>query len=144
MALFALFALVELAALVWVGSEIGLSWVLGIAIATASIGFYLVRRAGLSALRRIRDRINQGQIPGREISDGAAILVAGALLISPGFISDVLGFLMLIPAVRASIHRTFSRRISARVTVFTSERTLGRGWPGPAGLPDKIIDIDPE
>ena len=144
MALFALYALAELAALVWVGSEIGLLWVLGIAIATALIGFYLVSRAGLSALRRIRDRINQGQMPGREVSDGAAILVAGALLIAPGLIGDVLGLLLLIPEVRASIHRTVSRRISARVTVFTSERTLRRGWSGPAALPDEIIDIDPE
>jgi UPF0716 protein FxsA len=66
--------------------------------------------------------MSQGQLPGRELSDGAAILVSGACLISPGFITDVLGLLLLIPAVRALIHGILSKRLPARMTVFAVDR----------------------
>jgi UPF0716 protein FxsA len=102
---FALLALAEVATFFWVGSQIGLGWALGMAVITALLGAVLVRRAGLSALRRIRGKLNQGELPGRDLSDGAAILVSGAFLITPGFITDTLGFLLLVPAVRALIYR---------------------------------------
>ncbi len=118
LALLSVFALAEIAAFVWVGSEIGWLWALGIAAFTALVGAYLVSRVGVSAFRRIRAKTREGQIPGRELSDGAVVLVAGGLLIAPGFISDVLGLVLLIPGIRAMIHRTLSKRVSARVTVF--------------------------
>jgi UPF0716 protein FxsA len=138
LAVFALIALAEVATFFWVGSKIGLIWALGLAVATALIGAYLVRRAGLSALSRIRARFNQGELPGRELSDGAAILVSGALLISPGFITDVIGFLLLTPAIRAVIHGTLSRRLTGRITTFTANHRTG---PGVGQLHD-VIDID--
>jgi UPF0716 protein FxsA len=73
------------------------------------------------------------------LSDGAAILVSGAFLITPGFITDTLGFLLLVPAVRALIYRILSRRVSARVNVFASN------WPTTARSvdpADEIIDVD--
>jgi UPF0716 protein FxsA len=146
LAAFSLIALAEVATFFWVGSEIGLIWALALAVATALIGAALVRKTGLSALSRIKSRFNQGQMPGRELSDGAAILVAGAFLISPGFITDVLGFLLLIPAVRASIHRTLSKRFSTRMTVFAGNQTPRQGGPSPSWSPDRlgggIIEVD--
>jgi len=136
LAVFSLIALAEVATFFWVGSQIGLIWALAIAVATALIGSYLVRRAGLSALSRIQRKVSKGELPGRELSDGAAILVSGAFLISPGFITDVLGFLLLIPAVRALIHGVLSRRFSARMTVFaTSSGSADRQR-------HEIIDVD--
>ncbi|MEX2133640.1 MAG: FxsA family protein, partial [Acidimicrobiia bacterium] len=88
LALFGLIALAEMATFFWVEARIGLGWALGLALATAVIGSILVKRAGISVFARIQQRIGQSQVPGRELSDGAAILVAGAFLISPGFITD--------------------------------------------------------
>lgn len=138
LAVFALIALAEVATFFWVGSKIGLIWALGLAVATAVIGAYLVRRAGLSALSRIRARFSQGELPGRDLSDGAAILVSGALLISPGFITDVIGFLLLTPTIRSAIHGILSRRLTGRITTFTTNRRPG---PGTGQLHD-VIDID--
>jgi UPF0716 protein FxsA len=118
--LFALVAVVEMATFYWVQSRIGLGWALLLALATAILGSVLVRRAGLAVWRRIRSRFSQGELPGRELIHGAVILVAGALLISPGFLTDVIGFLLLIPRVRDLIHGAVTRRLSVRVTTFTS------------------------
>ena len=130
--LFGLIALAEMATFFWVESRIGLGWALGLAVATAVIGSVLVRRAGLSVLARLQDRIGQGRLPGRELSDGAAVLVSGAFLISPGFITDILGFLLLVPLVRAAIYGFVSKRVSSRVTVVSNDI-----W----GASD-VIDID--
>lgn len=118
LSVFVLVSLAEMAAFLWVGSQIGFVWALGIALATAVIGAFLVKREGLSTLGRIKARMNAGQVPGRELSDGAAILVAGAFLMSPGFITDTIGFLLLVPSVRTRVHRVLSRRVTARFNVF--------------------------
>ncbi len=140
-AVFVLVALVEMATFFWVESRIGLGLALGLALLTAVIGSMLVRRAGLTVLGAIRSKWSEGKLPGRELTHGAAILVAGAFLISPGFITDTLGFLLLVPAVRDWIHRLVSRRISARVGISLG----GQGASyvrQPPGESD-IIDVDP-
>jgi UPF0716 protein FxsA len=145
LAVFGLIALAEMATFFWVESRIGLGWALGLALGTAVIGSALVRRAGIAVLARIQQKISQSQMPGRELSDGAAILVSGAFLISPGFITDALGFLLLIPMVRDVIYRIVTKRLSSRFTVFTATGQTfrsGRSDPPPAG--GEIIDIDPE
>ena len=136
-ALFAFIALAEMATFFWVGSQIGFGWALGVAVTTAVIGSILVRRAGLSVITRFRQKTSQGQIPGRELSDGAAVLVAGAFLISPGFITDTLGFLLLIPGVRGFVYRRLSSRYMSRLTVFTGSSTrASRGNWG------EVIDVE--
>ena len=138
--LFALVALAEMLTFFWLGSRIGLGWALGLALVTALVGSYLVRRAGLSVWRRISRKLNGGELPGRELSDGAAILVAGAFLISPGFITDTLGFLLLLPPVRDFIYRAVSKRFRSRVTVFTSDLRGATREP----IQGEVIDIDPD
>ena len=132
---FALLALAEVMTFFWVGSRIGLGWALGIALFTALLGAVLVRRSGLSALGRIRGKLNRGELPGRELSDGAVILVSGAFLITPGFITDTLGFLLLLPPVQTLTYRFLSRRVSPRVNVFAARPT----GPGPE---DQVIDVE--
>jgi UPF0716 protein FxsA len=143
LAFFGLIALAEMATFFWVESRIGLGWALGLALATAVIGSALVRRAGISVLSRIQQKIGQSEMPGRELSDGAAILVSGAFLISPGFITDALGFLLLVPMVRDVIYRIVSKRLSSRFTVFTRTRQTfqGRRVEPQQGTGD-IIDFD--
>jgi len=140
-AIFGLAALAEMATFFWVESRIGLGWALGLALATAIAGSFLVRRAGLSVLGRLRRKASAGQLPGRELSDGAAILVAGAFLISPGFITDTLGFLLLMPPVRDLVFNAVSRRFTSRMTVIASG--FGATTPSDAAHGD-VIDVDPE
>lgn len=139
-AVFALVAIAEMATFFWVESWIGLGWALLLALATAFIGSVLVRRAGLSVLGRIRQKMNDARLPGRELSDGAAILVAGAFLISPGFITDTLGFLLLLPPVRDLIYRVVSKRLSGRMTVVTA----GFQTPPRNTIQGEVIDVDPD
>lgn len=138
--LFAVIAIAEMATFFWVESRIGLGWALLVALATALIGSYLVRRAGLSVLGRIRQKMNRAELPGRELSHGAAILVAGAFLISPGFITDTLGFLLLLPAVREMIHGIVSKRLTSKVTVMTTNFQA----PSRDVIQGEVIDIDPD
>lgn len=133
LAVFALIAVAEMATFFWVESQIGLAWALGLALFTALLGSFLVRRSGLAVLGRIQSKFNQGELPGRELVDGASILVAGAFLISPGFLTDTLGFLLLVPPVRGLVYRIVSKRLSARFSVFTSGSTDEK---------NRIIDVD--
>lgn len=135
LAIFALVAVTEMVLFFWVGSWIGLGWALILALATALIGSILVRRVGLAVWSRARARLRQGELPGRELGDGAAILVAGAFLISPGFITDVVGFLLLVPSVRRAVYRLVSRRLRDRMTVVT-------GGYRTESAPSRIIDVD--
>lgn len=141
-AVFALIALAEMATFFWVESRIGLGWALGLALTTALIGSVLVRRAGGSVFRAIRSKAEQGKLPGRELTHGAAILVAGAFLISPGFITDTLGFLLLVPPVRDLIHRIVVKRMGDRFKVVSYVN-----GPSSTDSPQDVIDVegwDPE
>jgi len=141
LAAFGVLAVAEMATFFWVESRVGLGVALGLALATALIGSVLVRRVGLSAVDRFTRRVQQGGLPGRELGDGAMILVAGAFLISPGFITDTLGFMLLLPPVREVIYRIGSKWLSARVTVFPSGfQTVETGSFGGS----EVIDVDPD
>lgn len=142
LALFGLVALAEMATFFWVESRIGLGPALVMALATAIIGSALVRRAGLAVIQAMKARWSQGTLPGRELTHGAAILVAGAFLISPGFITDTLGFILLFPATRDLIHRLVSRRISSRMTVYVASARPSRTDRPPSPGEAEIIDVE--
>jgi UPF0716 protein FxsA len=135
--IFGLVALAEMATFFWVESRIGLAWALGLALTTAVLGSFLVRRAGIAVLGRMRDRWAQGSVPGRELTDGAAILVAGAFLISPGFLTDTIGFLLLLPWVRALLYQWISRRFSTHISVFMPDSGPSTGAAG-----EEVIDVE--
>ena len=134
---FVLIAVAEMATFFWVGSWIGLGWALGLALVTAILGSYLVKRAGLSVLNRLQGRFREGEIPGRELSDGACVLIAGAFLISPGFLTDTMGFLLLLPPIQSLIHRIVSVRLARRFRIVTT--TTAADTPRPSNT----IDVDP-
>ena len=139
LALFGLIALAEMATFFWVESRIGLLWALLIAASTALVGSVLVRRVGLAVLGRFRTKASHGTLPGRELSDGASVLVAGAFLISPGFLTDALGFLLLVPQVRGLIHRRVSQWLTTRVTVMSAGRSPT--WQRPTTT-EEVIDVE--
>jgi UPF0716 protein FxsA len=140
MVLFATVALAELGTFLAVQGRIGLGPTLLIALATAILGSMLVRRAGMSVWSQFQRKLATGGLPTKELSHGAAILVAGALLISPGFITDTIGFLLLVPAVRDRVHLVVGKRMQNRVTVVTS--TFGAPAGSGFGAGGPVIDAE--
>jgi UPF0716 protein FxsA len=104
--------LVEIALFIEVGGLIGTWPTIAICVATAILGAAMMRRQGLSALRSVQSRLAAGEDPGRLLADGAMIVLAGALLVVPGFFTDAIGLALLIPAVRRSIWSWLAPRLT--------------------------------
>lgn len=98
--LFVVTPLVELAILVYLGTIVGVLYTILIVVATGLIGAFLARSQGIATFNQIRSRIEQGVLPGDELLQGMLILVGGLLLLTPGLITDLTGFLMIIPQTR--------------------------------------------
>ena len=98
--LFVLSPLLELYVLIQVGAEIGALPTIGLSLFTAFLGGWLVRRQGFQVIARIQEASARGEVPALEMLDGALLLIAGLSLLLPGFITDLLGFLLLVPAFR--------------------------------------------
>jgi UPF0716 protein FxsA len=105
--------LIEIAVFIRVGEVVGLWWTLTLIVATAVIGTAMLRVQGLATLARARDTLERGGTPVQEVLDGVCLLISGALLLTPGFVTDAAGALMLIPAVRLVLQRWALTRVSA-------------------------------
>ena len=116
--LFIVVPLIELYLIIEVGSHIGALWTVLIVIMTAVIGVQLLRLQGFNTLRRAQQNMAQGSLPAMEMMEGIVLAVGGALLITPGFITDALGFLCLIPATRRAMIRYFISKSSAQMHGF--------------------------
>lgn len=108
--LFIVVPLVELYLIIEIGSMIGALWTVLLVVLTAVIGVSLLRIQGLSTLNRARNSMEMGTMPAMEMMEGMALAVGGALLITPGFLTDTLGFLCLIPATRRAMIRYLMAR----------------------------------
>ncbi len=109
--LFIAFPFVELALLIKIGQYIGVGSTLGIVIITGAAGAYLAKHQGLRTLRRIQEEVNQGRMPADKLFDGFIILCSGLLLLTPGFITDLIGFLGLIPNTRNAAKQWLMRKL---------------------------------
>ena len=114
--LFTIIPVVELALLIKVGTVIGTLNTIVLVISTALIGAWLVRMEGLGVIYRFQAAMAEGRLPAEEMIDGAMILVAGALLVTPGLCTDVTGFLLVFPSSRGMIKRWLRRYIEKRVS----------------------------
>ncbi len=103
--------IVEIGTFLAIGDKIGIAATLGMILVTAIIGTALLRHQGLSLINKIQTEMNEGRLPGRALGDGAMILVAGILLLTPGFVTDSIGFLLFVPFVRGAIWKFISTRI---------------------------------
>ena len=113
--LFVLTPLIELAILVYLGTIIGALYTILIVVATGILGAFMARNQGLATLSRIRGSIERGIIPSNEIFDGALILAGGLLLLTPGIITDIIGFAMLVPQTRRITGRWLRSLIRRRI-----------------------------
>jgi UPF0716 protein FxsA len=112
----------ELFVLIQVGQAIGVLNTIAVLIVVSVVGAWLVKREGLGTLARARARIDAGEVPGRELVDGVLILFAGALLLTPGFLSDVLGVLLLLSPVRATFRASAVRWLARRADLRIDRR----------------------
>jgi len=139
--------LIEIALFIQVGGFIGLWPTIGVVILTAVAGTALLRHQGLIALTRLQDSLDRGETPLDSVFDGFCLLAAGMLLLTPGFFTDALGFLLFTPPLRSALKRIIANRIKVH------GQTHGAGgaqfhWrstkAGPSGTnqPGDIIDGD--
>lgn len=108
--LFIVIPLVELYLIIEVGSVIGALWTIFLVVLTAVVGVTLLRVQGFSTLNRARQNMEMGTLPAMEMMEGIVLAVGGALLITPGFLTDTLGFMCLIPVTRRAFIRYVMRR----------------------------------
>ncbi|PID60084.1 MAG: hypothetical protein CSB44_11310 [Gammaproteobacteria bacterium] len=113
--LFIIMPIVEIAVLLNVGSAIGWLPTIALVILTAVIGTQMLRQQGLSTLARARTKLDHGEMPADEVVEGMLLGVGGAMLLTPGFITDAFGFLCLIPPTRAWLARRVMERSSVVV-----------------------------
>ena len=123
-ALFIVVPIAELYVIIQVGELIGLWPTLGLLLADAVLGSLLLKHQGRSAWRRFNAALAERRFPGKEVVDGVLIIVGGTLLVSPGFISDIVGVFLLLPPTRAIARRVLRRFTVGRFTV------MGVGFPG--------------
>ncbi|GKY86443.1 FxsA family protein [Sinisalibacter aestuarii] len=112
--LFIAIPLIEIALFIQVGGAIGLGWTLAIVLGTAVLGSWMVRRQGAMALDSLRRSFSALNDPTEPLAHGAMILFSGALLLTPGFFTDALGFALLLPPVRAWVFRKLSQRVKVQ------------------------------
>lgn len=138
--IFLLVPLIEIAFFVLIGQAIGLVPTLVGVLITALIGAFVLRVQGVSLLNEIRSTMGRGQLPGRAIAEAMMVGVAGLLLLLPGYFSDLLGILLLLPPVRGLIYAFLKTRM-----VVMPAAASAAGWrPGPRLGDDGTVDLDPD
>jgi UPF0716 protein FxsA len=120
--LFLVVPLAELYVIIQVGQAFGALNTIALLIIISATGAWLVKREGMSVFRRFQRQIEAGAVPGKEIADGVMILFAGALLMSPGFLTDLLGIALLLPPVRAVIRGVVMKQAAKRAGIIRIQR----------------------
>jgi UPF0716 protein FxsA len=118
----------EIFFIIRVARDLGVLETIGLLVAVSVVGAWLVRRSGLGVLRQIQERLGRGEIPGKELVDGLLILVGGLLMLTPGFLTDAVGLVLLIPPTRLALRALLVRRYSKRLRI--SGWSAGQGFFG--------------
>jgi UPF0716 protein FxsA len=101
---------IEIALLIKVGSAIGVGTTILVVIFTAILGAYLVRQQGFATITAVQQEVNAGRVPAMQMAEGIALLFAGAVLLTPGFVTDAIGFALLTPSLRRAAISWFARQ----------------------------------
>jgi UPF0716 protein FxsA len=132
-----LWPVAELFVVIQVADAIGFFYTVLLLLAGWPIGWWIVRSRGRAAWRRLQIAVSEGRPPGREVLDGALIIAGGSLLIVPGFISDVVGLVLLLPPTRALARILVMRNLQSRIVV----RAVG-ATPPPYDVDSTAQDVD--
>ena len=120
--IFLVIPFIEIGVFIAVGEQIGLFTTLALAFLTAIIGGAIIRYQGLETFTLMRGQMDRGVMPLKEIFDGFCLVAAGALLITPGFVTDTLGFLLLVPPVREAVRNALAKHLKADITTAARPR----------------------
>ncbi len=142
-ALFILVPIAELAVIIQVGETIGVWWTIALLIADSILGSLLMRSQGRAAWRRFNQALGAGRVPAREVADGVLVIFGGALLLTPGFITDIVGLLFLLPPTRAVIRRVFLRQTLKRITISMAGVQVPRDARRADDVEGSAVDVDP-
>ena len=115
--LFLVVPFIELFVLIQVGQAIGALPTIGLLVVVSVVGAWLVKKEGLGVMRRAQEQVRRGQVPAAELVDGVLILFAGALMLTPGFFTDLFGIALMIPAVRSVLRGVASKQLSRRAAL---------------------------
>jgi UPF0716 protein FxsA len=135
-AAFLVVPLIELAVIIQVGQLVGVWWTVAALVMVSLAGAWLVRREGTRAWSNFRIALANGRVPTDEVLEGALVLFGGALMLTPGFATDVLGVMLMIPLIRRLVATAIKRRLGARFSVATMS-----GGGRARRRPDDVIDV---
>ena len=141
--LFIAVPVVELVLLIEIGQRVGTFATVGLIIGTGIVGASLARQQGISTLARLRNDLDAGQLPAEPIVDGVLILLAAAVLITPGVLTDLVGFLCLVPACRRRLKRFLKRRFERAVQEATVGVTMASVVAGDRSRQPPMKDVTP-
>lgn len=113
--LFVVVPLVEIYTLIQVGQVIGGWWTIALLILSSVVGGWLIKREGSRTFHALRSALSSGRMPARELADAALVLVAGTLMLTPGFVTDVLGLLLVLPLTRPVARRALTALVARRL-----------------------------
>ena len=147
--IFIVVPIAELALLIQVGELIGVWWTIAILIADSILGSLLMRSQGRATWRRFNVALQAGRPPAREVLDGVLVIFGGALLLTPGFISDILWLALLLPPTRAVVRRILVHRFADRMIASATRRRPagfgpppGRAGTRPGDVEGTAVDVD--
>lgn len=138
---FVLVPIVEIYVIIQVGQVIGAWWTVLLLIADSLIGSWLVRREGGRAWEALRTALRDSRMPATELADGALILIGGTLMLTPGFVTDVVAILLILPVTRPLFRGLLARAVASRLVVMGVPNATrpGRGPEGPV-VRGEVID----
>ena len=138
--LFIAVPIAELAVIIQVGQAIGIWWTIGLLIADSLLGSWLMRHQGRASWRRFNEAVAAGRVPTREVLDGALVIFGGALLLTPGFLTDILGLVLLIPPTRAIVRAVLARRLTVRMVAAANRPRAPHAYD----VEGTAVDVDPD
>lgn len=139
---FVVVPILEIYVIIQVGQVIGAWWTIALLIVDSIFGAWLIRHEGRRSWTALNTALGSGRMPARELADGGLILVGGTLMLSPGFVTDLLGILLILPFTRPLFRRMLTRTVSRRLLVVGPD--VRRPGPGPQGpvVRGEVVDDD--
>ena len=134
--LFVLVPIAELAILIQVGQAIGVWWTVALLVADSVLGSVLMRSQGRATWRRFNEALQTGRVPAAEVLDGGLVIFGGACLLTPGFVTDLFGVVLLLPPTRAVVRRVLVRRFAHKMV------TSATRPPRPRPVAGRPADVD--
>ena len=141
LAAFVVMPLVEIYVLIQVGQVIGAWWTILILVTDSVVGAWLIRREGVRAWRALQSALSSGRMPARQLADGALILIGGTLMLAPGFVTDALGILLILPLTRPVARRLLTTVVARRLVVVPPPGRGPRTGDGRV-VPGEVVDPD--